>query len=195
MDEEGNFREQENVHVAALSGDNEDIEKNGPLTIGFGAALGGNLRERGRHGMRWGPEWGFGVTLAEHLENPVLIIKTSWGGKSWKIHHLHSRRTGIHGKKPLQPGLPLSRVSQILRTRRRSIRQRLDRIGKCEPTPVIKVQHPAGPFVRMGWVAAAGAMPLCRLNFKCLFLADPNPAKSLNPPADRSFHLQQTPTL
>ncbi len=32
--------------------------------------------------MRWGPEWAFGVTMADHLENPILIIKTSWGGKT-----------------------------------------------------------------------------------------------------------------
>lgn len=82
VDADGNFREEKNVYVAALSGEQDAVEKNGPLTVGFGGALGGDLRQKGRHGMRWGPEWGFGVTMGEHLNNPVLIIKTSWGGKS-----------------------------------------------------------------------------------------------------------------
>ncbi len=81
VDADGNFREEANVYVAALSGE-DDRERNGPLTIGFGGALRGDLRQRGPHGMRWGPEWGFGVTMDDHLENPILIIKTSWGGKT-----------------------------------------------------------------------------------------------------------------
>lgn len=29
-----------------------------------------------------GPEFTFGLTLRKHLNEPVLIIKTSWGGRS-----------------------------------------------------------------------------------------------------------------
>ncbi len=46
VDEDGNFREEEQVYVAALSGEQDAVEKNGPLTVGFGGALGGSLRER-----------------------------------------------------------------------------------------------------------------------------------------------------
>lgn len=45
----------------------------GPLGVGF-AVYGG------KH--HFGPELQFGHNVGEHLENPVLIIKTAWGGKS-----------------------------------------------------------------------------------------------------------------
>ena len=43
----------------------------GPLTVGYG----GNRD-------KIGPEFGFGLSLAQKLDAPILIIKTSWGGKS-----------------------------------------------------------------------------------------------------------------
>jgi alpha-galactosidase len=45
--------------------------KEGKLTAGFGA------REEAI-----GPEFTFGITMEEILEEPILIIKTAWGGKS-----------------------------------------------------------------------------------------------------------------
>ena len=39
----------------------------GPLCVGEGT---------------FGPELAFGITMAEHLKEPILIIKTAWGGKS-----------------------------------------------------------------------------------------------------------------
>ena len=29
-----------------------------------------------------GPEYGFGLSIAEKIKGPILLIKTSWGGKS-----------------------------------------------------------------------------------------------------------------
>lgn len=45
----------------------------GPLAIGF-AVYGGT--------HHFGPELQFGHVVGDHLENPVLLIKTAWGGKS-----------------------------------------------------------------------------------------------------------------
>jgi hypothetical protein len=45
----------------------------GPLTMGF--SVYGD-----RH--HFGPELQFGHVLGDHFENPVLLIKTAWGGKS-----------------------------------------------------------------------------------------------------------------
>ncbi len=45
--------------------------RNGPLTPGFGASPGSV-----------GPEYGFGLTVGDAMADPVLIIKTAWGGKS-----------------------------------------------------------------------------------------------------------------
>ena len=43
----------------------------GPLGIGFGADP-----------SKIGPEYGFGLSIAQKIEGPILLIKTSWGGKS-----------------------------------------------------------------------------------------------------------------
>jgi hypothetical protein len=47
-------------------------EQKGKLTAGFGA--GGK--------SKIGPEFTFGLTMEKRLNEPVLIIKTSWGGRS-----------------------------------------------------------------------------------------------------------------
>jgi alpha-galactosidase len=48
-------------------------EQAGRLTTGFGAAGGG---------PKFGPELAFGLTMEQRLGEPILIIKTAWGGKS-----------------------------------------------------------------------------------------------------------------
>lgn len=50
-----------------------DQEQTGKLTAGFGAAAGG---------PKIGPEFTFGLYMQKLVEGPILIIKTSWGGKS-----------------------------------------------------------------------------------------------------------------
>jgi hypothetical protein len=47
-------------------------EKKGKLTVGFGAS----------NDVKIGPEFTFGITMEKLLGEPVLIIKTSWGGRS-----------------------------------------------------------------------------------------------------------------
>ncbi len=46
-------------------------QKAGSLGVGYGAG-----------GQRIGPEFGFGLSIAEQVGGPILLIKTSWGGKS-----------------------------------------------------------------------------------------------------------------
>ena len=80
VDESGKARVYEDVQIAAVSQQGAwgapvvDKEKAGPLTIGFGSSLTSE--------DRFGPELGFGITIFEHLNEPVLLIKASWGGKS-----------------------------------------------------------------------------------------------------------------
>jgi hypothetical protein len=47
-------------------------EKSGKLTTGYGAY---------RKGIKIGPELTFGIYMQEHVKEPILIIKTAWGGK------------------------------------------------------------------------------------------------------------------
>jgi len=46
------------------------FNRHGPLTIGYGSK------------DRTGPELAFGRVLGDHFEEPVLLIKTAWGGHS-----------------------------------------------------------------------------------------------------------------
>ena len=50
----------------------------GKLTAGFGARGGDPTKDGGKIG----PEFTFGLALDDALKQPVLIIKTAWGGKS-----------------------------------------------------------------------------------------------------------------
>ena len=62
------------TYVAAYGGVNRDAEAGvatGPLSTGFGTRP-----------TAFGPEYAFGMMLERNLEQPVLIIKTAWGGKS-----------------------------------------------------------------------------------------------------------------
>ena len=56
----------------STSGVTKDAEP-GQLTAGYGG---------GRGGGRIGPELTFGIYMQEHVKQPILIIKTAWGGKS-----------------------------------------------------------------------------------------------------------------
>ena len=50
-----------------------DAEQTGKLTAGFGAS---------QNGPKIGPEFTFGIYMEKFTDAPILLIKTSWGGKS-----------------------------------------------------------------------------------------------------------------
>jgi alpha-galactosidase len=50
-----------------------DHEQTGKLTTGFGAS---------QNGPKIGPEYTFGITIEKYVQGTILLIKTSWGGKS-----------------------------------------------------------------------------------------------------------------
>ena len=68
VDKDGKPIVHENVHVSLI---NEFGTRQGPLTTGFGAKQ-----------DSLGPELAFGATMGEKLQEPILIIKTAWGGKN-----------------------------------------------------------------------------------------------------------------
>ncbi|MBL8896527.1 MAG: hypothetical protein JNM84_02815 [Planctomycetes bacterium] len=69
--DDGSFATRDDVFVTYRTGSGE--RKCGPLSIGF-AVYGG------RHHL--GPELGIGRVLGERFTEPVLLVKTAWGGKS-----------------------------------------------------------------------------------------------------------------
>lgn len=56
------------VYINSIADRNK---KSGKLGIGFGA-----------DDSKIGPEYGFGLSIAKKVHGPILLIKTSWGGKS-----------------------------------------------------------------------------------------------------------------
>ena len=70
----------EGTWISYLTGaDEENFELTGKLTAGFGSLWG---QDRSAPGHKIGPEFTFGLTMDAALTEPVLIIKTAWGGKS-----------------------------------------------------------------------------------------------------------------
>lgn len=87
VDKDGKPRVHENVYIADFSGSGgskgkpiTSTEKHGKLTAGWGADF------DSPEPRKVGPELAFGVTMYENLKEPILLIKTSWGGKSLKLN-------------------------------------------------------------------------------------------------------------
>ncbi len=71
---DGSPRVSERVWISSIGcGPDETTEQTGKLTAGFGAS---------NAGPKIGPEFTFGLYLEETTQAPILLIKTSWGGKS-----------------------------------------------------------------------------------------------------------------
>ncbi len=69
---DGPWRKRDDVWISYL-------QRHGPLTVGYGA-----LPEPTRP-AKIGPELGFGWVMGDALDEPVLLIKCAWGGKSLAV--------------------------------------------------------------------------------------------------------------
>jgi alpha-galactosidase len=67
------------VWISYLTGADKNFEISGPLTAGYGSMWG---QDPTKPGNNIGPEFTFGLTMDAALDEPVLIIKAAWGGKS-----------------------------------------------------------------------------------------------------------------
>lgn len=70
---DGTPRTCEHVWISSIGHDGKENERYGKLTADYGAA--------GR-GPKIGPEYTFGIYMRKFVDQPILIIKTAWGGKS-----------------------------------------------------------------------------------------------------------------
>ena len=76
--EDGKPRVCDHVWISYLTGAGDNNgEGTGKLTAGFGAR-----QKPDQDGGNIGPEFTFGLALDKALDEPVLLIKTAWGGKS-----------------------------------------------------------------------------------------------------------------
>ena len=75
---DGKPRVCDHVWISYLTGGGDNNgEGTGKLTAGFGSR-----RNPAKDGGKIGPEFTFGLTMDGALKEPVLLIKTAWGGKS-----------------------------------------------------------------------------------------------------------------
>lgn len=76
---DGNPRVLDDVYISYLTGIGgwgkpmKPTTKQGKLTVGYGSLA---------RGTKIGPEYTFGIYMHKHLNEPILLIKTAWGGKS-----------------------------------------------------------------------------------------------------------------
>ncbi len=74
VDKDGKPRVCERVWISSVGcGADDTTEQTGKLTAGFGAS---------QNGPKIGPEFTFGLYTQKLTDGPILLIKTSWGGKS-----------------------------------------------------------------------------------------------------------------
>ncbi len=99
LDGDGQWAERDDVWFIWQRAGREDGEIKSKLTVGLGAAGSPKI----------GPELQFGHIMGDSFEEPVLLIKTAWGGKSLAIDF-----------RPPSAGLPAVEVLQT----------RLDRINE-----------------------------------------------------------------
>ena len=70
----------EGAWISYLTGvGNDNFTLTGKLTSGYGSMWG---QDRTKPGVNIGPEFTFGLAMDEAFDEPVLLIKTAWGGKS-----------------------------------------------------------------------------------------------------------------
>ncbi len=72
--------------------------KHGPLTVGYGT--------KGPESI--GPEFGFGHTVGNAIDDPVVLIKIAWGGKSLAVD-FRPPSAGLPGQKALESRLERAR--------------------------------------------------------------------------------------
>ena len=100
-DAKGNSRVADNVWISYFTGRGDDNgEGFGRLTSGYGSRS--NPTE---DGGKIGPEFTFGLYMDKAIEEPILIIKTAWGGKSL-FYDFRSPSSGVYqrSEKDLEKG-------------------------------------------------------------------------------------------
>ena len=70
---DGSAKVHDQIWISSIEVAEESGVKEGKLTVGYGA---------GGRDPKIGPELTFGITMQKHAGEPILLIKTSWGGKS-----------------------------------------------------------------------------------------------------------------
>jgi hypothetical protein len=97
------------VWISSIGNNEGEQEFHGQLTTGYGAKAGG---------PKIGPEFTFGIYMQKIVNEPILIIKTAWGGKSL-YNDFRSPSAGPFGHTPATTGkyyrLMLDHINKVLK--------------------------------------------------------------------------------
>ncbi|MEM6260233.1 MAG: sialate O-acetylesterase [Planctomycetota bacterium] len=105
LKQDGQWVERDDVFVTYLDRKATELSpSHGPLSVGFGSLM--KLKDENG---RWhnhpgvGPELGIGWVLGEHFDEPVLLIKAAWGGRS--VNHTFRPPSAMPSEADLQAHL------------------------------------------------------------------------------------------
>lgn len=103
------------------------LDRKGPLTVGYGSP------------GRTGPELEFGTTMGNHFNEPVLLIKTAWGG-----HSLYKQF------RPPSAGLPaVEMLQKELAQAQANVKKNNEKNKKNDPLPTLDdIKKPYGSSYR-----------------------------------------------
>ncbi|MCX6877830.1 MAG: sialate O-acetylesterase [Verrucomicrobia bacterium] len=132
VDKDGKPLVRDDVWIVNLSDEKQRAQ--GWLTTGYGAP-GGHI----------GPEYGFGFVVGDAYEDPVLIIKSAWGGKSL-CHNFLSPGSEVYPK-PEKDGDKGFQYAEVLR----HVKEITGNLKKCFPDYSGKGYEIVGFGWHQGW--------------------------------------------
>ena len=99
------------------------LGRKGPLTVGYGSP------------NKTGPELEFGWMMGDHFDEPVLLIKTAWGG-----HSLYQKF------RPPSAGMPAQeRLNEELENARKRVQNNNEKNNRDDPLPTMEdIKEPYG---------------------------------------------------
>jgi len=138
-DDQGRWTVRDDVWVWSTT----DGGEKGRLTVGFGAR------------DTIGPEFGFGHVVGEALEEPVLIIKTAWGGKDLAVDFRPPSAgkvtSGLGEKRRALIEAEPERVGYYYRLMLKHVRDVIENLGKEFPELAGRKAEIAGFGWHQGW--------------------------------------------
>ncbi|MFN3166605.1 MAG: sialate O-acetylesterase [Phycisphaeraceae bacterium] len=137
-DGEGKYKSRDDVYI-------DFIDRRGTLTVGYGA-----------NPDKFGPELGFGWVVGEHYDQPVLIIKAAYGGRSL-----------FRDFRPPSAGLPAeAHLQQELENAIKNTTRNNERRNRNDPLPTMDDIKAKYGFAYRDMV---GEIKRVRENYKALF--------------------------
>ncbi|MEY3395781.1 MAG: hypothetical protein RL346_2018 [Verrucomicrobiota bacterium] len=123
------------VYIHSIADSNR---KSGKLAVGYGAST-----------AKIGPEYAFGLSMAEKTDGPILIIKTSWGGKSlhYDFRPLSAGAYQLTGKEKGNPEDVRKNAGFFYRSMNESVHKVLENLKEHHPAYDAAAGHEFAGFV------------------------------------------------